>query len=466
LRLLYFDCFSGAAGDMILGALLDAGLPLGELRGALETLLPPGSDIMAERVTRGGVAATKFRLIEHEHDRPGTAADRQTHVHPLDHPHGDHDHDRHDDQHRPHSHDHDHHHEREHAHRTVADIHALIHDSRLPARVKQRAATLFDRLAGAEAAVHQIPVERVHLHEVGALDSIVDVVGTVFGIDWFRADRIVSSPLNVGGGTVRCAHGVLPVPAPATLRLLQGMPIYSSGVEVELLTPSGALLVAGHATSFGPMPAMTVERAGYGAGDRELPGRPNVVRVLVGEAAADSRTEPLVVLECEIDDMNPQLFGLLMDRLHAAGALDVFFTPVQMKKNRPGTLVTVLSPPDRRERLSTIIFGETTTIGLRSHVAERERLDREIVKVETPHGTVRMKVARRSGAVVNAAPEFDDCAQLASVAGISVKEAQALAMKAYLDRVRDSVPDSAQNLKQFAEKPGFATENTEDTEKD
>jgi uncharacterized protein (TIGR00299 family) protein len=407
-KLLYFDCFSGAAGDMILGALLDAGLPLDELRAALGSLLPSGAVITAERVMKAGVAATKFRLVEPPHD------------------HEQHHHDPHD--HRHHAH----------PHRTVAEIHALIDKSALSENAKQKAAALFDRLAEAEAGVHQIPVERVHLHEVGALDSIVDIAGTVFGLEWFSAERIVSSPLNVGGGTVQCAHGVMPVPAPATLRLLEGVPVYSNGIEAELVTPTGALLIAGHAASFGPMPAMTVAQSGYGAGDRDLPGRPNVLRVLVGDAAGEPATERLVVLECEIDDMNPQLFGVLMDRLHEAGALDVFYAPVQMKKNRPGTLVTVLAPPERREPLTSIMFRETTTIGLRWHEAERERLERRMVTVTTPHGAARVKVARRAGAIVNAAPEFDDCTRLASAAGISVKDAQALVMKAYLDQRGDS----------------------------
>jgi len=407
-KLLYFDCFSGAAGDMILGALLDLGLPFGELRAALGNLLPSGSEIAADRVVKTGVSATKFRVLE------------PAHAHHHDHAHHDH-----------HEHQHDH------PHRTMGEIHALIEKSGLSLAAKRQASTLFDRLAEAEAAVHQIPVERVHLHEVGALDSIVDIVGTVFGLEWFHADRIVSSPLNVGGGTVRCAHGVFPVPAPATLRLLQGVPVYSNGLEVELVTPTGALLIAGYAASFGPMPAMTVDRAGYGAGDRDLPGQPNVLRAVMGNAAPESGTERLVVLECEIDDMNPQLFGVLMDRLHEAGALDVFFTPVQMKKNRPGTLVTILARPEQRDALSTIIFRETTTIGLRWHDAERERLEREMVTVSTPHGPARVKVARRAGEVMNASPEFDDCARLASAAGLSVKDAQALVMKAYLDG-RDS----------------------------
>ena len=441
MKLLYFDCFSGAAGDMILGALLDAGLPFDELRRVVGPLLPPGVDVSTSRVLKSGVTATKFRLT----NGTGSQADRDHHndhdrPHAHDHNHGTHVHDH--GAHAQHEHGHTddqalHRHEigsAAHSHRTLAEIHGLIDRSGLSGSAKKRAGTLFDQLAETEAAIHQMPLERVHLHEVGALDSIVDIVGSVFGLAWFHADRIVSSPLNVGGGTVRCAHGVMPVPAPATLRLLQGVPVYSSGHEFELVTPTGALLVAGHANAFGPMPAMTVQASGYGAGDRELPGRPNVLRVVVGETTGDATVEPLLVLECEIDDMNPQLFGMVMDRLHEAGAYDVFFTPVHMKKNRPGTLVTVLAPPDRREALAAIIFRETTTIGLRWQTAERERLEREIVQVETPHGSVRVKLARRGGAVINAAPEFDDCARLAAAAGMSVKDAHALVMKAYLDQ--------------------------------
>jgi hypothetical protein len=299
---------------------------------------------------------------------------------------------------------------------------------------RARAGRLFERLAEAEAAVHQMPVERVHLHEVGALDSIVDVVGAVFGIEWFGAERIVVSPMNVGGGMVRSAHGVFPVPAPATVRLLGDAPIYSSGVQAELLTPTGALLLTGHAHAFGPVPSMRIGRVGYGAGTLELPETPNVLRVLVGESHPRTANEPILVLECEIDDMNPQIFGVLMDRLYASGALEVYFAPVQMKKNRPGTLVTVLAPPDRQEALAAVVFRETTTIGIRYHEVTRERLDREVVAVETPFGPIRFKVARRHGAVVNAAPEFEDCARAATERGAAVKDVQAAAMRAWLDR--------------------------------
>jgi uncharacterized protein (TIGR00299 family) protein len=293
---------------------------------------------------------------------------------------------------------------------------------------------MFRRLAEAEAAIHDVPLERVHLHEVGAVDSIVDIVGAVFGMEWLGATDIVSSPLNVGSGTVRCAHGVFPVPAPATARLLQGVPIYSAGVPRELTTPTGALLVTTYAARFGQMPPMKVTAIGYGAGDADFAEYPNVLRLMVGQGSAQPALERVVTIECEIDDMNPQLFGPLMDRLYAAGALDVYYASVQMKKNRPGTLVTVIAPPERRDALSGVLFTDTTTIGVRYQEMHRERLDREMRTVETPVGRIRFKIARRDGRIVNASPEFDDCAKAAAEHGVPIKEVQALATKAWLDR--------------------------------
>ena len=404
-RILYFDCFSGIAGDMILGALLDAGLPLDGLTRALGSLAIADYEVTAERVLRAGVSATKFRLLERGHAR-----------HPADHDHG---------------HAHDHHHAHHHPHRSLNEIFGLIDRSALSAAGRQRAKALFQRLGEAEAAIHQMPVEKVHLHEVGALDSIVDIVGAVFALEWIGADQIVCSPLNVGGGMVQSAHGLFPVPAPATLKLLGDAPIYSGPVQKELVTPTGALIATSYAASYGPIPAMTVERVGYGAGDRDTPGTPNVLRVLIGRAASQPQIERVTVLECEIDDMNPQIFGVVMDRLYAAGAREVFYVPVQMKKNRPGTLLTVLAAPSQRAALSDVIFRETTTIGIRYHEVERECLEREIVSVETPLGAVRFKLARRDGRVVNAAPEFDDCVRIAAAGNLSVKEVQAIAVQAY-----------------------------------
>ena len=407
-RVLYFDCFSGISGDMTLGALLDAGLPFEELRAALGSLAVDGCHVHAERVLRAGVSATKFAVHDHGHGREP-------------HAHGEPGHHHHD-----HRHGHD-----AHAHRSLPEIFALIEKSALSGRGRDRAKALFRRLAESEASIHQMPVEKVHLHEVGALDSIIDIVGSVFALEWVGADRIVCSPLNVGGGMVDSAHGQFPVPAPATVKLLGDAPIYSGPVRHELVTPTGALIATSYASSYGPIPSMSVERVGYGAGDRDHPSTPNVLRVLIGREVSGAETERVVVIECEIDDMNPQIFGVAMERLYAAGALEVFYVAVQMKKNRPGTLLTVVCPPSLRAAIADVVFRETTTIGLRHYEVDRECLQRELVAVETAIGTIRFKVARRDGRVLNAVPEFDDCVKAAAAAKLSVKEAQAIAIQAY-----------------------------------
>ena len=422
-RVLYFDCFSGAAGDMVLGALVDAGLPLEELRAALGSLAIDGASVSAEKVVRAGLSATKFSVHE-------LGVGDRAPAHDHDHHHHDH----------HHSHQAEHQHEHAatavaHAHgqRSLAEINALVERSALPAAAKVKARSLFQRLAEVEAAIHQVPVEKIHLHEVGALDSIIDIVGAVFALEWFKPDRILSSPLNVGGGMVNSAHGLFPVPAPATAKLLEGIPVYSSGAQRELVTPTGALLISAYASAFGPIPPMTIDRIGYGAGDRDPLDTPNVLRVLIGQGVDESTSEQIVVLECEIDDMNPQLFGPVMDKLYAAGALEVYFAAVQMKKNRPGTLLTILSSPDLRQNLVSIVFRETTTIGVRYHEVTRERLEREIITVQTPVGAIRFKIARFGGHIVNASPEFEDCLRVASEKGLAVKDVQAIAGKAYLD---------------------------------
>ena len=396
--MLYLDCFSGASGDMMLGALIDLGLPVDALKGALGSLALEYGDVSAERVSRAGVSATKFRLQPSFPPAADGASAGQA----------------------PHHHGHYH----------LKGIVNAIRRSALKPESQEKAVHLFERLAEAEAAIHDTPIEKVHLHEVGALDSIIDIVGAVYGFDWFGIDDIVSSPLNVGGGTVRCAHGDFPVPAPATARLLKGTPVYGNGTS-ELVTPTGALLVTGYAKSFGPLPAMRLEKIGYGAGDRDPKGTPNVLRILSGARADGGRDgEAVVKIESEIDDMNPQLFGPLMDALMAAGALDVFYTPVQMKKSRPGTLVTIIAPPAQRHALTEVLFRESTTIGVRYEQMSRTCLDRAIETVATPYGPVRFKVARRDGQEMNAAPEFDDCARLAAEHGVSVKAVQAEAIAA------------------------------------
>ena len=433
-KVLYFDCFSGASGDMVLGALLDAGLPIDELRRALGSLMLDGVSVSATKVIRAGVSATKFAVDD---GRATAESHSHSHEHAHSHEHG-HEHS-HAPAHAPatavaHAHAHE--------HRSLTEINSLIDRSALSPAARTRAKDLFHRLGEAEAAVHQIPIEKIHLHEVGALDSIIDIVGAVFALEWFGADRIISSPLNVGGGMVNSAHGRFPVPAPATVKLLGGAPVYSSGIQTELVTPTGALLITSYASAFGPVPAMTIDRVGYGAGDRDLPGTPNVLRVMVGQSiqaqTADqpAGTERITVLECEIDDMNPQIYGSVMDRLYAAGALEVYFAPVQMKKNRPGTLLTILARPDQRQTLTAIVFRETTTIGVRYSDVTRERLEREIVAVQTPFGPVRFKVAKLGADVVNASPEFEDCLRIANERGLPVKDVQAAATKAYLDRTK------------------------------
>ena len=391
-RILYLDCFSGASGDMVIGALLDAGLPFESLRAALGSLaLGDECTVSVERVSRSGVGATKFTVTE-------TVGESGTH-----------------------------------GHRHLPGITKLVDRSALADGSKARANRLFRRLAETEATIHQMPVEKVHLHEVGALDSIVDIVGGVFAMEWFGAGRVVASPINVGSGTVTCEHGTLPVPAPATAALVSGVPVYAAAPAGELLTPTGALLVTEFATAYGPLPSMQIERIGYGAGTRDPDGHPNVLRVLVGEETDSGAWERVVVVECEIDDMNPQIYGVLMDRLYAVGAVDVFYTAVQMKKNRPGTHVTVLVSPGDREAVSATLFRESSTIGLRYSEVTRETLRRELVGVPTGYGEVRCKVARRDAIVVNVAPEFDDCTRLADQHGVSVKEVHAAAIKAARD---------------------------------
>jgi uncharacterized protein (TIGR00299 family) protein len=408
-RVLYFDCFSGISGDMALGALLDAGLPFDDLKAALGSLALGDAHVHAKKVLRAGVSATKFSVHEHAGGRAPHAHDSHDHEH---HSHGS----------APHA---------PHPHRHLSAINKLIDTSALSASARERAKQMFHRLGEAEAAIHQMPLENVHLHEVGALDSIIDIVGIAFAMEWAAADRVVCSPLNVGGGMVDSAHGRFPVPAPATVALLGDAPVYSGTVQKELVTPTGALIATSYASSFGPIPAMSIERVGYGAGDRDEPATPNVLRVMIGRADTGSSIERVCVIECEIDDMNPQIFGVVMERLYAAGALEVFYVPVQMKKNRPGTLLSVVAPPDQRSRMTEVIFRETTTIGLRYYDVDRECLERRIVPVETPLGTVRFKIASRGGNVINAVPEFEDCAKLAAAHNLPVKEVQALAVRSY-----------------------------------
>ncbi|HYU41683.1 MAG TPA: nickel pincer cofactor biosynthesis protein LarC [Vicinamibacteria bacterium] len=425
-RIAYFDCASGASGDMVLGALVDLGLPLGRLRAELAKLPLAGYRLEARKVDRAGIQATKVEVLIGDQIDVG---DVHVHGHGPDDEHAhDHDHD--------HEHEHEHEHEHGHApdahpHRGLSEILRLIEKSGLEAGVKERSSALFHRLGEAEASVHGIDVENVTFHEVGAVDSIVDVVGAVIGLGWLDVDRFLASPLNVGSGTVKIAHGVYPVPPPATLQLVSGVPVYGKG-RGELLTPTGALLVTAHATGYGPLPSLRPEGVGYGAGTKDTPGRPNVLRLIVGEeVAGDGEGHRVTVIEAEMDDMSPQLFGPLLDRLLAAGALDAFYTPVQMKKGRPGVLLTVIAERERRTALEELLFAETTTLGVRWQEWDRTVLEREAVAVETEFGAIAVKIARRQGRIYNVQPEFDDCLARARVAGRPVKEVWAAALSAY-----------------------------------
>jgi uncharacterized protein (TIGR00299 family) protein len=370
---------------MVLGAVVDLGLPIERLREELARLGLPGYRLEARRVTRSGLAATQAEVVV---DAPAGSDRHLRHI--LD----------------------------------------LLEASRLEPAVKEASASLFRRLAEAEAAVHGTSVERVHFHEVGAVDSIVDIVGGVIALRWLQADRFAASPLNVGTGTVTMSHGTFPVPPPATARLVTGVPVYGEG-EGELLTPTGALLVTAHATSYGPLPSMRIEKTGHGAGGRETKGRPNVLRLIVGEEVPAAAGERVVVLETEVDDASPQVLGPLLERLLDEGALDAFFTPVQMKKGRPGVLVTVLAEPRRREALEELLFRETTTLGVRRQEWDRTVLERDTASVETAYGPIRVKIGRRGGVVYNVSPEFDDCLRAAGERGVAVKEVLAAALAAW-----------------------------------
>ncbi|MFQ5723190.1 MAG: nickel pincer cofactor biosynthesis protein LarC [Terriglobia bacterium] len=379
MKLCYLDCFSGISGDMLLGALVDAGADAAALAAELRKLPVPGWRLTTEKVKRGALQATKVNVkIEETHH-----------------------------------------------HRGLKQILELIERAPLPGRAAARAAEVFRCLGDAEARVHGVPVEKVHFHEVGAVDSILDIAGACVAFELLGIEQFACSPLNVGGGRVQTAHGLLPVPAPATAELLRQAPTYSTGIERELVTPTGAAVVAALCTHFGAMPRMTVQQIGYGAGSAELSEQANVLRLFVGESAETGREaeEPVVtVLEANLDDMSPLVGGYFLEQALGAGALDVYYTPVQMKKNRPGLLLTVICPPERADALSELIFQQTTTIGLRSYEARRRTLEREFVTVKTPRGAVRMKLAKLNGRILNAAPEYEDCQRLARENSVPLKQ--------------------------------------------
>ena len=389
MKTLYFDCFAGASGDMILGALVAAGADASRLTEQLRLLDVSNFDVSFETVDRSGISCTRAVVKTGDESK----------------------------------------------HRHLSAILKIIDGSRLSETVKSRASRIFERLGAAEARVHNIPVERVHFHEVGALDAIIDVVGACIGFELLGVERFVSSPLHVGSGTVEMEHGRFPVPPPAVVELLKDAPTYATDIKGELVTPTGAAVISTLCESYGPLPPMRVTASGYGAGGRTYERFPNALRVLVGETDADAQSEKLLMIETNLDDASPQVVGHVMERAFERGALDCYFTPVQMKKNRPGVLVSILCRPADRETLYSLLFDETTTLGVRSYEVERRALAREFVRVETEFGEIGVKVARRDGRVVNVMPEYDDCRAAAVRAGVALREVESAARAAYMKSV-------------------------------
>jgi uncharacterized protein (TIGR00299 family) protein len=448
MKIAYLDCFSGMSGDMFLGALIDAGVSA-ELLKNMVTALDVGAQVEISTVNRSGITATKVDVLVHgEKELPREEFWAQSAGH--DHSHA-HEHD-HQDSHGAHAHPHSHSPASSptgtsatHEHgRSLKEIKRIIAGAPISESAKKTATTIFEALGAAEAKIHNMDIESVHFHEVGAVDAMVDIVGAAILAEALGVDEIVCSPLNVGGGTVRCAHGVFPVPAPATVELLKGAPVYSSGIQAELLTPTGAAIVKTLASRFAAFPEMKIEKSGYGAGTRNFPGHANVVRITIGESAstlaAKTAQETICVLEANLDDLNPQVFGYVLDRLLEEGALDVFGMPVQMKKNRPGTLLTILCKPEDASRLTQLIFTESTTLGVRYRLEQRQTLARRWVPVTTPWGEVRMKIASMNGTVTNYAPEYEDCRRIATEQKVPLKAVMQEATQAYLQGVAGKKP--------------------------
>ncbi len=411
MRIYHLDCSSGIAGDMFLGACLDLGMPVEVLWDVVARLGLAGISVETRKASRGGFVGTRFRVLQD--GKPIEGPDPEEHHH--DHHHHDHDHD----------HPHHHHH---HGHtRGLAEIRDLILGSALAGPVKERAMRLFQRLGEAEAKAHGMPIERVHFHEVGAIDSIVDLVGAAAAFEFLAPERLTCGPVNVGSGRVKMAHGEVSIPAPATAELLRGVPIHG-GPGGELTTPTGAVILAELVDEFMELPALVLEGVGYGLGKKDLPTHPNALRLLRGRTG-EGRAEVMVV-ECEVDDLPGEGFGFLMERLLEAGALDVYFTPVQMKKNRPGTLVTLLCRREQLERLAGVLLTESGSLGCRYHAAARFEAEREILEVPTAFGNVRIKRARLDGRPLAAAPEFEDCRRLALASGVPWRDVYRAALAA------------------------------------
>jgi len=382
----YFDCFSGISGDMTLGALVDAGLPIEVLRSELAKLSLPGYTITSEKVKRSGLAATKVHVILDKKEQPA---------------------------------------------RHLSDIQKIINGSALSPVVKQKSLSIFQRLAEVEAKVHGTTPDKVHFHEVGAVDAIVDIVGSVIGLEHLGITEIIGSPVNVGSGSIHTAHGKLPVPAPATAELLTGIPLYSSSITIELTTPTGAAIITTLASSFGPIPQIRISRVAYGAGGKDLPGQPNVLRLMIGEPVSVYEEDTSIIIESNIDDMNPQLYSHLIDALMAKGAHDVYLTPIIMKKGRPAILLSVLTDKAKNTEILDTIFRETTSIGVRIQEVGRKKLSREIQMVETTYGKIRVKISKRGDEVLTMTPEYEDCKKLAEEKQVPLKEVMEAAKRSF-----------------------------------
>jgi pyridinium-3,5-bisthiocarboxylic acid mononucleotide nickel chelatase len=490
MRIAYLDCFSGISGDMFMGALIDAGVPK-QLLEQTVAALNIGATLEISRVQRNDISAIKVDVYSNgEKDLPREMWEQQAgqsghegneHAHPHEHAHNKHGHDAHgrSDAHQmepvallehnyalqtqaasragafstqqaeaghtgntgltpqQHERERDHSHLHEHG-RGLNEIRSIISKAEISEGAKKTAIDIFAALGEAEAKIHDTSIEKIHFHEVGAVDAMVDIVCAAVGAEALGVDEIICSPLNIGGGTVKCAHGTLPVPAPATLELLKNAPVYSSGIQAELVTPTGAAIVKTLAKRFAPFPSMRVEKAGYGAGTRDFAGHSNVVRLTIGEARpelpAELPTDTISVLEANIDDLNPQIFGYVMDRLLEEGAVDAFGVPVQMKKNRPGMLLTVLCRTEDASKFTHLIFTETTTLGVRQREEKRRALARKWVTVATRWGDVRLKVATMNGAVTNYAPEFEDCRRIATERHVPLKSVMQEALQVYMKR--------------------------------
>jgi len=427
MRIGYLECFSGISGDMLLGALVDAGVPF-DVLAETAAVLNVGARLEMRKVKRGGLAGIKVDVVTEEASGVRGQGSEGKHEDSHSHSHEPHEHDAHE------AGDAQHHHEYA-PHRSLSTILAIIQAAPLTDAVKRRASRAFQLLGEAEAAIHSIPIDEVHFHEVGAVDTIVDIVCAAAGSEALGVDRWMASPLNVGSGTVKCQHGTLPVPAPATLALIGDAPVYAAGPPMERVTPTGAALLRMLDVTYGPLPAMRVSARGYGAGGRDTPGEPNLLRLLVGEAEdATAGAEPIAVIETVIDDSTPQLLAYVSELLLEAGAWDVYRAPVQMKKGRTGVQMTVLSSPEKLPALRDLLLRETTTIGLRWRFENKMALEREFAEVDTEWGKVRIKVARwPSGEVANAQPEYEVCRNLARMNKVPLKQVMQAAMRAWAE---------------------------------